>query len=833
MKKFGRLTALFCAGVITVCSLVGCGGDAGGITDAENGKKNENADGADAEKSMGRYLEQEITVPDISDQPDYYPAPYLGRRDDGKLVLADKNLGIYISEDNGESWEAVGCPWSELLEDQYISDIALSPDGAMALVCDVYSEEEVEEESAGSGAESAEEGKEDKGENTAEEGTKEKEESTGEEETKESEGAEEEESGEIQLEESRYYYVDPEGTITEIPFQGSEYEAVIEFDFDRQGRLYGYGFNSRAYRIDPKAGTAKELFETDGLVDSACFTERYMVAFTTRNEVILYDLEKEMPVEDDRILQDFVAENLGSARKGADWGHDIIAASGEKEDIVYLAFRGGLYRYVIGGTVMEQIIDGGVTTFGDPSAELVAMEMLPDNEFIVLYTGRRFCRYTYDPDVPAVPEYQLNVYSLEENDSLRQAASLFQKEHQDVYVRYEIGMAGSDAVTREDAIRKLNTEILAGEGPDIMLLDGLPQASYEEKGVLADVSGIVEDMTGEEALFPNIVEACREDGKIYALPIRIQLPVAAGKAEYVEKIEDLESLADVVEEMREETPEGPVLGMNSAAELLEVLSIASSRTWTDETGAVDERALTEFLTAAKRIWEAEISGLDEEFSEDDTRYGGGISRDAGEEYATVSKHAVSIAMEEQLLALGKMYGVDFDYDVLTSVAGQEEDFGFRFWNGQTENGFIPDGMAAVLANSAEEELALTFYRFLFGRELQDMDLTGGLPVNMASFDTFAVNPYVDPQGFMEENAAGALVVVDDSGRTYRVDLLWPSEEDFGKLREMVSSVSVVNAGDATVKETVCEVGQKVLADDMTPEEAAREIVKRSAIYLAE
>lgn len=347
------------------------------------------------------------------------------------------------------------------------------------------------------------------------------------------------------------------------------------------------------------------------------------------------------------------------------------------------------------------------------------------------------------------------------------------------------------------------------------------------------MSGLVEEMSGEEALFPNIVEACRKDGKLYALPIRVQVPMMAGRADYVEKIEDLESLADVVEEIREEKPEGAVLGLTSAEGLLRVLSLTSKGAWADETGAVDEEALTEFLTAAKRIWQAEISGVDERLLEHSANYGGGIAWEEGMEYAAVSERAVSIGMKQQLLAVGKVCRVDFDYDVLTSVAGQEEDFGFDFWNGQAENCLIPDGMAGLLSNSAEDELALAFYRFLFGRKLQDMDLTGGLPVNMASFDTFAVNPYTDPDGFMEDNVAGALVVSDDMGDTYSVDLIWPDEEDFGKLKDTVSGLRVVNAGDAAIEEAVYEVGREVLESDRTVEEAVREIVKRSAIYLAE
>ncbi len=79
----------------------------------------------------------------------------------------------------------------------------------------------------------------------------------------------------------------------------------------------------------------------------------------------------------------------------------------------------------------------------------------------------------------------------------------------------------------------------------------------------------------------------------------------------------------------------------SAGELLRVLSLSSSRAWTDGAGAVDEEALTEFLTAAKRIWQAEISGLEEEDLERDESYN--LTWDAGMEYG-VSFHSPTICL---------------------------------------------------------------------------------------------------------------------------------------------------------------------------------------------
>lgn len=114
-----------------------------------------------------------------------------------------------------------------------------------------------------------------------------------------------------------------------------------------------------------------------------------------------------------------------------------------------------------------------------------------------------------------------------------------------------------------------------------------------------------------------------------------------------------------------------------------------------------------------------------------------------------------------------------------------------------------------------------------------MDLSGGLPVNMASFDSLAVNPRGNPQGASEDDTVGAVSVSNDKGNRFYLELLWPSGEEFQVLREMAEGVTVMNVGDAVIEEAVFEVGQKMLKEDLTPQEAVREIVQKSAIYLAE
>lgn len=812
--KMKRWMALLCAGIMTAVFLVGCGsrGDGEAAVGEEPKEEKENVVSVEenTEKSMGRYLEKEITLPEEIGQMSQYPVPYITKMDDGSLLLAEKEAGRYISADDGETWESAGNPWKDTAKKLYVTDMTLAPDGGAAMIGIVTDGSDTDtNEAADETAETA-----------ATDGEADQE--TGE----DTDTAAADGNTDLVY---QYYYYDADGNETALDLPDVK---PHHFGFDGQNRLYAFA-SGKVCRIDVEKGVKKELFSVEGMVDSACFTEKYMVGVTTRAAVVVYDIEEDILLDQDEALQDFIEQNVGLDIGASDRGHIVVMAAGEQADVIYFAFSGGLYRHAVGGAAIEQVIDGSMSNLGNPSSVLINMMLLPDNEFAVLYGDMTLYRYTYDPNVPTVPEEQIKVYSLRENTTVRQAVSMFQKAHQDVYVRYETGMTGNDSVTREDALRTLNTKMMAGEGPDILLLDGLPQKSYEEKGILADLSGIAAEMTGDAAIFPNIIEACKKDGKLYALPIRIQLPMMAGKAADVKKVKDLDSLAALTEELREKNPEGAILYVRTPEQLLYILSMSSSAAWTDEKGTIDEKALTEFLTAAKRIWQAETAGVPpEELGASESGYGA-LNEEYKQYYGNAASGGEDVAMGIQQFAVGRISGVDFDYDMLTTLAEQDETFGFDTWNGQVKNGFYSNTLVGISANSMESETALEFYRSLFSKELQDMDMYGGLPVNMASFETLKDNPREGLIEGADPRAAGSIGTSTPDGQYFGIELLWPTEEEFERLKGIVSNVSGISTGDEVIEDTVYEIGARALEGGITPEEAVKEIVKKSAIYLAE
>lgn len=775
MKKSGwkRIAAWLLIGVMLI--LTGCSGQTENDT-AQTSDRGEAAS-SDKKKIMGRYVEEEITLPPEVTASGDYPRAVLQVLDGGELAVLEEMAGLYVSEDGGELWEKKETPWLSGLEEAYISHMAIAPDGAVAVI---YSDPAEESEDV--------------------------------------------------IYSPKYLYADAEGTEHEIPYTDTG-DYLNQLWFGRDSRLYGYSIEGNVYEINSENGTVQKLFETEGLANYVCFTETCMIVIASRG-VTVYNME-EGRAQEDEVLQSFIMEKTGGAIGSNTDSYLVAAAAGEEPDVLYLALEKGIYRHVIGGTAMEQVADGSINSLGDPQMSLQGFAVLANNEFAVLYDMARLYRYVYDASVPAVPEEQLSIYSLEEDYTIRQAVSLFQKQNPEVYIRYEVGMTGDDGMTAEDAIKNLNTKIMSGNGPDLLSLNGLPAESYKQKGILADLTAIEESMTGDESLFPNLVDAFREDGKLYSIPVRFRIPLIAGEKSMIEGISDLSALADAVEGLRKENPTGPVTGLMMEEQVLYTLGLSSSAAWLNEKGEIDQEALTDFLTQAKRIYQAEIAGYDEteleEQIEQNTNLAWQNTELVWERYdASVSAKALSIAMGSQKLGLGTVHGMDADFNMLSTLENQEDGFGYRLWQGQTSKGFLPATCLAISSGSMENELAVSFFRFFFSQKLQDLELPAGFPINQSSFEKLKENPRGN------DDMTGICIVDGSSDDDiFSLDISWASEEQFQWLKTIVESLNNACISDSMIEKTVYEIGPKALNGASGVEDTVAEIVKKAAIYLAE
>lgn len=438
-----RAAAYLLAAVLAVSTFAGCGGiESGGGAEGTADSGNEKEAG-EQNNAMGRYVEKDVELGGSS-LTDWNSR--LFRQEDGSFLLTDNSGFVLRSTDNGASWAREDMAWLARMkeENKYILTMAIGPDGTAAVV---WTEPEEGTEDSGNG---------------------------------------------VQLK--------MDMQLTLIKTDGTEIPAEIKLEegewwingvyISNDGRVFATAAGPNLYEVK-EDGSSEKYLTIDGYsLDLVQFHGNFMLLDGYNVDVpLIYDMEAREYIEDE-VLTEFVRENFAEREGYAGKGHDLFLVSGG-DDAIYLAGRQGVYRHVLGGSAMEQVIDGNLNILGNPAYQIMDMLVADSDEFLVVLTGERMARFVYDPNVPSRPEEKLQVWSLEDEPVIRQVVSEYQKENPAVYVEYEIGLTGN-SVTREDAIKNLNTRTMAGKGPDVLVLDNMPMESYMEKGILMDMAPLLE-----------------------------------------------------------------------------------------------------------------------------------------------------------------------------------------------------------------------------------------------------------------------------------------------------------------------------------------------------
>ena len=802
MKKtaVSKTLALFLSAALLFAGCGKTGGEQESVGDMAGG----------GDKTMGRYVEEEIGRPEEMERNGG-----IVRLADGTLQIFDFNQGPFVSQDEGKTWTKKYDDWSGMVGEGYFMNAAAAKDGSLFLVYSTYD------------AVSSEEGEE-----------------ASQEEVSDAERSEqpdteptETEDTEVQVEESdmftidcHYMFVSPEGETREImlPFDMDNYELITNCWYTPDGRLLA-SQGGAIYEINQEDGSLTVLFETDGDADTACFSDTQMVAFTN-TKAYRFDLVKGELMEQDEELDKFISGLTNNGEKGVYWtsGNYSFLVAMDKDNTLYLACQDGLYQCTAGESP-KQLLQGTLCSMGDPSNGKYGMLVEDGPVFLVLFSSG-LSRFTYDETMPATPDKELKVYSLKKDQTLQQAVSAYQKAHQDVFVKYEVGMSGENGLTAEDAIKALNTEIMAGNGPDVIMLDGLPIESYLAKGMLADLSENLKAVEEKEEFFDNITRVYEEDGKIYAIPTRFRIPLLMGNEEFVSNIQDLSSLSAVMEEMREKNPEGSILSAYTPEILLKMLAIASEPTWSKEDGNLQEETVKEFLTQAKKIYDNEISGISDSEKEEflNSVRGSDDSSGTAEETALdISWSILNFLTKSQAqLAIGASQQVSLDFTNVISVPRVKPEVVYKPLSLQAENVFQAESIVGVSAKAAEPEMAREFVEMLLSYNVMSMQQEP-YPVNAASFDSLFDT---DMEG---DGAFGSMGISKDDGSVATLDLYWPNEEEQKGLEQMVRSLKTPYLPGRPIEQAILEAGVSVLEGNMSVDEGVAQIKQKIQLYLSE
>lgn len=606
---------------------------------------------------------------------------------------------------------------------------------------------------------------------------------------------------------------------TRIAVDLSEQEYISSAACDGSGTFY-LGGRDRIYRVNGQDGSLEVLTEFADRCDYLSVCGKYLVI---QGETLqFYDLEENRMAEQEPVLEEFLKAWLGQS---GDIGSRpyLLSVSGQEDNSLYVLTREGLYRHVLYGSTMEQIIDGSLCSMSDRAHSFVNMLQLGE-AFYVLYNDQ-LKKYVYDPGVPTVPEHTLRVWGLQLNEDIQRVVGAFAQSHPDLYVTYEHPLSEDTGMTREDALKVLSTELATGNGPDVLLLDDLSYDTYAEKGVLADLTATL-DGTGERYMDAVRASYRRGEGQ-YAMPMSMAVPVLMGAEDKIQGVSDLEQLTELIEQSRAAQPEGTLLSFNRPENALQLLAVVSMDDWMDESGGVDSEGVKNFLTLAKRIYDAQVSGMTVKEMEGMDQLVGYIN--GREQIWTQAGYQVENALYfHQPFAMGLLnsnMSVMGDYNMTSEIMSM---LGMTMVPLAGENGYIGRAynILAVNEGSGVKEQALEFVAYALSKQFATESYIG-----MGSVNWDVLEEQI--RRSQEDGISAFMSFEDIDGKPQAVEVDNPSQEELAALRQILEACQGVSQCDSRVYDAVIETGAKALTGEITVEDAVKEIEKKVSLYLAE
>ena len=405
-------------------------------------------------------------------------------------------------------------------------------------------------------------------------------------------------------------------------------------------------------------------------------------------------------------------------------------------------------------------------------------------------------------------------------------------------------MDGDNAISREDALKNLNTRLLAGDVPDVIVMDNMDIEQYADKGVLKELDGMLQPYLDDGILYRNIVEGMRmtDKEKLYCVPMMVYLPLWLGEEMYLEGEDSLEDIIAGMELARQKHPEGPILYTPYPQDvLLQTLPVCLPA-WTEEDGSLDVESLTAYYQAVGRMWEIDSAGFDEAgreaWQKNNTEYYDidnldmidisynfqySAQRDFGETWMQLGFMMNAQTGSQDIHATKSNMAAEWQDKEL------EDTVNYGAYVGQADNVYWAKTIVGLCEQGKEPELAGKYLNLLLsdsmmrkwwldrprsqsGITIRKDSLRDIMDINNVEFGQ--VMGWKDP-GILNEEST------------------WPAEEEKQWIYQMMEDASCCYRPGTMLEECAMDVGVRVLDGELTPEEGAREVERRMAIAMEE
>lgn len=833
----------------------------------------------DEEINKGRYIETDITPEDITDSF----MIYLGKRSDGSIDtifsvaspegVARPSYKHFNSKDEGESWDELATDFVTGIESSHIQEIAVADDGTIYAIVVEYDDNGIPDQPEGGeppmtdgeylaaeASDSELETASAEGEIAAADETVPVEDETETADTDESADEQDEDVPvmmELRLSDMSVYKIPTNGiaekmVVDDIDSIDIENNRVYfdEFSVIGNDRLFviwteqplavnsssetNYGpnpnFNSLIdLSTGSKLGEFKENAPSSG--DESGFMQDHYIYCSDEEMVIRFGANSRIfsgiNVSDGSEVTDKVPQIEGN-------NYFSHFAFDEDGNLYTMDYDFNVSRIASGGSLVEKVIDGTEFVSSGSDVRLDSFVVADGILYVGLWgVNSSILKMEYDPEAISDPAKKLTIYSLYPSESLRNSIAEMRKENPDISIKVEspefTHEKSSYETEIEDALRTLNTELLAGKGPDIIILDNMPFESYIDKGILADISSVIEN---EDDYVSSVINTFKSDEGLFVVPTNFQVPVLIGG----EEVENIKTLDDLVEAVKQNAvpkeidyqnsdsmndsslpeEERPFLYVLSHDELFSYL-FPSSAPAILENGSINKENLKIFLSEVKEIYDHnEINKIP---AENEEMYAGaGYSNS----YMMENGKTISVSYGSLLshFTRGEAKAALDNYasDAIAMILYRIEEPVHSVNQPGLSNGvYVPTNLVGVVESSTKKELAMDFVKHMLSEKAQDYFVYEGSPVLKASID----NQKEVFEGFFEEY----FEEYQDSLEEYKIQ-----DIDFGYLFDTLDTPYMKND---VITMQISEISKSHCKGEITIDEAVDKIMRETEIYFAE
>ena len=590
-------------------------------------------------------------------------------------------------------------------------------------------------------------------------------------------------------------------------------------ELKNQNAFYKYSSDGKFYVVEDQTIRLYEdtqpstinIVEGESYLDSAlCGQDFYLLVEdeTGTKQIRKYDLSKQIweNMENEELVQ-ALKKTTGYGCLAADPSAEMLYTEGK--GIVKYSVEKDETTHAINVEVLNSCID----TINEPITGLavqgenivVCTAGKSGNESNLYFLQKEQTKKTEKDKTDAGKNTVLKIYSLKENSMIRSSLAFFRREHTDISINYTVGYTGEDGYSVSDAIRKLNTEIMADEGPDIIVLDNLPVEEYISKGVLEPVTDIVNEKKNE--IFFNMIEGYNKESEIFCVPTTFRIPVIIGNSEVV----SAESSNAVIDQMEQQ--ESPVLTQQDFPYAAMYMFATSDMV---EKDGMNEEKLTAYYNDLLRLKEMG-NVTDKIVGESDYSMNQTVDIFPYGESDVPS----DIYFGEAKAGVGQIAYAD-SYIKLNS-ARKQADIQFDYLNKSGGNYYIPTEVLGINSRSSSKDAAKEFLSLYLTEEVQNTN-TMGFSINRNSMrNSAAVTDSPQYYSTIYKN------LEDTSG----LDLYTLSTDEFNELLQFVESADTPVQVDAVVTETVMEQADKILYEGLDVQTAVQTVCDKINLYLKE